>query len=134
MHSVVLMLALIGVDVDCREEFPKRCTAGLQAGQEAPFTGVLLTGDLAAHLFLVEKNLDKRVQLAVKHATARKGVDIQYEKDLRKIDQAAFDEKLRVLQEAQPAWYEHPLFVAPIAIAATLGVILVSVEVMEARK
>lgn len=147
MNTVLILVVLtFGADdvpeVDCREDFPARCTSGLEAGQKAPFAGVLLTGDLGAHLFLVEKNQKKRIDAVVKKERDTAKTKLDYEKDLRHIDQNAFEEKLDIIKEAhardleniRPAWYEHPAFVIPVAVVATVGIIAISVKVMEARR
>lgn len=144
MHSLLLVAALVIADppeVDCREDFPTRCTSGLDAGTKTPFAGVLLTGDLAAHLFLVEKNQKKRIDAAVKKERDAGAVKLDHQKELNKIDKENFDEKLKTLKEAhardlenvRPSWYEHPAFVIPVTVAATLGAVYLAVEVLEAR-
>jgi len=148
VHSAVLIAVLAfggdraPAEVDCREDFPARCTSGLNVKQPAPFAGVLLTGDLAAHLFLVEKNQQRRIDAAVKKEHDDGKIKLDHEKDLRAIDRESFDDKLKVMKEAherdlenvRPSWYEHPAFVIPVAVAATLGAVWLSVEVLEARK
>lgn len=147
--ALMLTLALGGagkkdrvIEVDCRKSHPSRCTAGMYAKEKAPFDGVLMTGDLAAYLYLTEKNEQKRIDLAVKKATELKDLEIQHQKDLREIDKEAFEEKLQIKDEAHAQqlelvrrpWYEHPAFIIPVTVAATIGVVMVTKEVIEATK
>lgn len=146
MLSALLLLALSApprtIEVDCRDGWPTRCTAGLYAKEQAPFDGVLLTGDLAAHLFLVEKNMQERIDKAVEKETKVKDVEVQHQKDLRAIDQKAFADKLdetnkahaRELDRVRMKWYEHPVFVMPASILGTIGIVLATKEIIEATK
>lgn len=147
MIAIFLMLSFLATEVNCREDFPDRCTAGLHAGDAAPFAGVLMSGDLAAHLYLVEKNEAQRIDLAVGRATELKDVEIRHQKTLREIDRDTFEKKLaaqaehhkKELELVTPHWTERPPFVAImsvggtiVAIAAAVAVVLGVKEVIEA--
>lgn len=140
MITLVALLALGAPEVNCRSDFPTWCTAGLKPDQKAPFSGVLMTGGLAAHLYLTEKNEQRQTDLAVNKATDLKDIQIQHQKDLNQIDKAAFTEKIKVLNKAHkrelelaaPSWYEHPALVLPAGIVLGVVSVLVAKEVMEA--
>lgn len=143
MTSWLLLLALGTSEpvVDCRPNFPSRCTAELKPKEQAPFHGVLVSPPLAAHLYLTEKNEQTRIDAAVKKATETKDIEIRHQGDLRQIERTASAQKLvetneahaRELANLKRPWYVHPAFLIPLTAAATLGSVWLAIEVLEDR-
>lgn len=103
---------------------PSKCSAPLEQGQPAPFQGQLLSVELAIDLGQKATYCQERVTLEVTHAKALASVDLTLEKQLRGNDLLTWQTKekllLERLQEAQSRpWYEHPAFVATVAVIAT---------------
>lgn len=113
-----------GSGVVCDPNAPKNCATGLQRGQAAPFSGQLLSADLALNLGLKAEYCDARLTLEVDRAKALLQLDLDSERRLRAIDaegaKAAQELLLKRLAEATP-WYERPWFVASAAVLGTVA-------------
>ncbi|MCK4858394.1 MAG: hypothetical protein KAT58_10525 [candidate division Zixibacteria bacterium] len=77
--------------------------------------------------------------LELKWATGLLQVDLSLEKQLRENDRKAFEAQINLLttrlEEAhQKRWFEHPLFVATVAVVLTGLVFYISVEALKALK
>lgn len=144
MTSWLLFFALLAepIIIDCRLDYPTYCSSSLEPGEGAPFLGVLVSPPLAAHLYLTEKNEQRRIDAAVKRAVELQNVKLIHEKELRQIEREQAAQKLVTTQSAQaaqldavrPSWYEHPAFLIPVTVAATLGAVLLAVEALDDRK
>lgn len=150
MHQLALiaLLALGGaksprtIDVDCRTDFRDRCSAGMYKKEIAPFDGVLMSGALAAHLYLMEKNTPERLRLAVQKEVDLREIEVKHQKDLNQINKENFDEKLEIMATAhaqaleliRPSWYEHPAFIIPMSVGGTLLLVWMATEVLEKRQ
>lgn len=102
----------------------------LEKGEPAPFSGQLITPDLAADLAVGLERCEKRQELELKHAEMQcklrvKGAQAVQDSQLRaanakiKVLQAALEEARK--QRERPFW-EEPFFVAPVAVGATVVV------------
>ena len=128
---LVLALALLAApEIDpqfCDPQDPRHCAVGLQEGQKAPFTGQLLSNDLAVQLGLKADGCDARLAVEVDFAKRTAQVETDLAKHLHEIDRDAckatttvLHDRLRQAMEAQP-FYERPWFVATVTAVLTVG-------------
>ena len=126
----------------CDPKDPKNCQQTLAKGQQAGISGVLMSPRKAAKLVTQAEQTQERVDLAKAEA-----------KELLDLTKAAFEERLKSqaefnamekdllmkqienLEKLQgPRWYEHPIFVATVSVAATIGVFYGATEIVKATK
>jgi hypothetical protein len=118
----------------CDLEYPERCSALLRAGSTGPFSGQLLTTELAISLAHRADSTDRRLEIAMQAVTssvaAVRARDAAIAAaDLRAANQrAAIWEAAAKREEARAnagaPWYAHPAFVVPVTVAITVGAIL----------
>jgi len=114
--------ALAGPPV-CDPADPRLCAAPLLKGDPAPYSGQLLTTELAIQLGQKADTCDTRLKLEVAFATKLAAVDLGLERSLHRNDLDASSDReavlLRELTAAQdtPFWRE-PVFLVPVS---TLG-------------
>jgi hypothetical protein len=128
--------------VECDPEWPAHCSVSLSAKTRAPFSGQLLTSELAISLGQKAAWSQKQIDLAVAKTSSIAAVKLQTEKRIHRIELDAKDEKIdrwktRAGEEKARAeklrmkWYESPAFVIPVTVVATIGVIWATKEVMQ---
>lgn len=129
LSSLLLSTALVtgAVKVTCVPSDASQCAARLDAGDAAPFDGVLLSDNLAAAdlaardrerkeaLALVQK-LERDANIAVQEVTDRAA---ERERQL----QAQIAARDAEIERLQPAFYEHPLFIAGVIIVCEVAVV-----------
>lgn len=112
---------------------PPTCAGDLRAvevtqGSLAPFTGQLLTPDLAVCLGQRADGAEKRFRLDLDHQLRLAAIDLQHEQRLHQIDlEADAQEKdalQRALEAATPPFYERPAFTIPATVAVVVTFIL----------
>ena len=126
----------------CDPGDPKSCVQALNAGQPAPFTGMLLTYKRAAKLGVLAEGCQERVDLTVQREQEIAQVKLLGEQQLRENDQkvSQLQQDLlrkRLLEQADelpPHWYERPAFVTIITAAVTVGVLAMSVKAIQILK
>ena len=119
----------------CDPEDKTSCVQPLLEGEEAPFSGQLLTPRRAAKLGVRAADADERARLAVEETEELWKIKLQKEKDLRKLDNETNALKIKLLTEAADRpFYEHPLFVAVATVAGCVAVYFVAVETVKATK
>lgn len=122
---------------------PKGCTGGpdgicavpIVAGDRAPFTGQLLTTELALQLGSAADDCKSRDKLEVERCLEDAKIDLDTERTARTSDNRAFEGQLKQLQEqlaraqkvaeeSAPPFYAQPWFVAPVVAIITGGVMV----------
>lgn len=114
---------------------PNLCAIALRKGQPAPFSGQLLTVDLALQLGQVADGCAASQQAAVARCQADAAIDIQHEKDSRKADAEMFtastlaaQQRLaraqKLAEDQAPPFFARPWFVAPVTAVLTASVIV----------
>ena len=123
----------------CDPNDPTKCALQLEMGSPAPFTGQLLTPNLALDLSLKANTCDERLQLELKYQKALFNIDLNLEKQLRKNDEIHYKREnallTKRLEEAHyRPFYEHPIFVAAITAAVVLLTVYGTAELMDASR
>jgi len=127
-----------GATPTCDPQNPSKCSLPLAKGATTPFSGQLLTPELAIDLGQKAYFCDERLDLTLKFERAKLQVDLDLEKQLRVQDREAWEAKEKVLMRELGAsrsrpFYEHPLFVATVSVVLTVGVVWTAKEVLEAQ-
>lgn len=131
MISALLIIMLISVqahaaDVECSKDWPTRCSAPLETGDKAPFAGQLVTPDLAIHLGLSTEHCDRRIAIEVSRTSSIAKADKERDAKVAAADlraaQAETEMWKKAAEDAEPKFYERPLFVAA---STVVGMVLV---------
>ncbi len=122
---------------DCDPLDPTRCAVPLKLGQPAPFSGQLLSPNLALDLGQRAELADLRLDLELKRATGLLSAELALERRHREIEQEAFAAQIGLLENRledahQRLWYREPVFVAAVSVVLTVLVLTVSVEALKA--
>jgi len=97
------------------------CSTPLQAGDKAPYVGQLLTPDLAIKLGQKAVYCDARIKLEVQRVSSKLQIDLDLEKQLRRIDQKNYEKQKSIYEKyGGISWYEKPWFVATVSVALTV--------------
>lgn len=117
------------------------CAAPILKGEAAPFDGQVLTTELAIKLGQKADFCDKRLAIELSRATQLADIELEKMRALRKIDEDAHAEQLRIMQKKvdaaldRPFWRE-PWFVAlttaTVTLAAAVGVGWLAVDIAQA--
>lgn len=126
------MLAAGGVlaaEPVCDPDQPTHCAVDLERGAQAPFSGQLLTPELALVLGQRAERAEERCRLAVAREQELGGIEASKQIKLREVEAqacAAAEKRLTgLLEQAQEKpLIEHPAFVATISVVVTAGVLL----------
>jgi predicted ATPase len=100
----------------------------MEKGQQAPFSGQLLSPNLAIDLGQKASYCDERLSLELKHTEAKLSIDLTLEKQLRGNEKLTWEAEKKLLmdrlEEAKkpPPWYTHPAFVITVTVIGTFGV------------
>lgn len=123
----------------CHAGDPTMCAIELEAGEQAPFAGVLqsMRQAAASSVRADPAELQKRLSAAVEFQKRQDDVGLEQEKLLRSIDNKAWADKERAAEEShrrqldlvKPRWYETPWFVSAITAIVVLGVVGAGVAV-----
>lgn len=109
----------------CAQGDPSQCSQPVEKGQVVPFSGQLLTPNLAISLGQKASFCDERLTLELKHVKAESTIDLTLEKQLRANDRLTWETEKKLLLErleeakAPPPWYTHPAFVITVTIIGT---------------
>jgi len=127
------------LDPACDPNDAQNCVQPLLAGEEAPFTGQLLTPKRAVKLAVEAGQCKERIALAVQRAHALLNIDLQAERDKRSNDTRHHQLQLNLLNRRlddalQRHWYEHPLVIAALSVAATTAVYAGAVKTVDALR
>lgn len=116
---------LAAAETECDPEDPGKCSRPLTEGEKAPFSGQLITTRLALDLSLKAHFCQDRIDLELKFSKKTADLELSLERQLRGIDKRAWGEQKKLLitrlEEAHHRpWYESPLFVSIVTVAATV--------------
>lgn len=104
----------------CAPDFPSRCSAPIEAGQAAPFSGQVLTPNLAIFLGQSTNNCEGRIALAVTATGAVHREDKKLLHKNHKVDLRIKDVEIDLLRNATDRFfYEHPAFLVPVTAVLT---------------
>jgi hypothetical protein len=121
-----------GLKKKCHAGDPQKCAAFLPEGVVAPFAGVLQTPRQAAELAAKAEFTDERIKAAADVEIRLAKNEIEKLKAIHAVElKAEVDKRLaaeKALEDAGPAFYEHPVFVAAVAVVATVAVTAVAIK------
>jgi hypothetical protein len=117
----------------CDAENPDLCSQPLQAGEVAPFSGQLITTELAITLGQKAEYCDTRIRLETEFIASQFQLDLDLERRLHQIDNEGCVEKVdllnqRLKERQERKWYRHPLFVSTVSVILTGVVIYSSIQ------
>lgn len=119
--------ALAETKPECSEEWPTRCAVPIKANEKAPFTGQLLTDDLAIYLGQTTDSWEKRMQLEVTKTASIAKENLKKEKKLAAADLRVVErERDLYKQAADRSFLEQPAVVAIITTVAVTAIFLVA--------
>ena len=124
----------------CDPKNPKECVQPLLEGEQAPFSGQLLSTRKAIKLFQLVESCKEQTAIEVERVSGLARVDLDLTKKLRDIDRDSYDAQMTLLQERlkeakalQGApWYESPLFVATVTVVVTSVVFFGAIQAVDA--
>jgi hypothetical protein len=101
----------------------------IKQGDPAPFSGQLMTNQMALSLGLKLEFETEKLRLEIEKTKAILGVEIQKEKDIRisNMKHCAEREKMLMNRIERP-FFEHPVFVAFATAAAVLATVYVAAQ------
>ena len=122
---------------ECDPDDPELCSAPVNEGDPAPFSGQILTTKLAISLGQKADSFEARLKIELERVDGIWGLKLQYEQDTHRIDNTAKDKQIEVLQEALARavvkhWYEHPGYIATISVIATILVFVGTAYLIQA--
>lgn len=125
--------------VVCDPDDPEICSQPLQEGETAAFSGQLLTPKLAIQLGQAADSFDVRLELELGRVEDKYKLDLAFQKKVLKLEKAGCKKQTDLLssrlKDAQlEHWYQHPIFVATISVAATVLVWFGAVYTIKAVK
>ena len=116
----------------CDKDNPQHCARPMQAGEPAPWSGQLLTMELAIDLSLKADFCNERIELAVEAAENRWFVKYNLAEELSGIRLDAAKQSIKALQaalaEAGPPWYHEPWIVATLSVVVTVVVMSAAIR------
>ena len=126
----------------CDPNDPKSCVQGLTEGQQAPFTGLLLTPKRAAKLAVMAEGCQAKIDIMLEEAKETEKARFQNVTTILKNNLDSFnfqkDLLLQRLKDAKelysPDWYEKPAFVAGTTAIITVGILVLSVKTIQVLK
>lgn len=132
-----LTLPVQAAETICDPDQPSHCARPLQKGEEAPFSGQLLSTELSLDLGLKADFCEEKLKLELDFQKKTLGLDLNLERQLRENDRKAWEAErallIKRLEEAQAGhWYEHPAFVATVTAVLTFLVVLGARETLKA--
>lgn len=127
---------------ECDPEDPKSCVQALLEGERAPFAGQLLTPRRAAKLAVLAEGCQAQIELAVEAEREMTNLLLDDEEALRaseaegaQLQRDLLLKRIAALEaELTPPWYERTPVVAALSVAATVGVLVVSVYAVQATR
>lgn len=135
ISALALTLALTAPPAGaCDEREPLLCAAPLMAGDLAPWSGQLVTTELAIRLGQKAAGCDALRALDAEHAAKLAAVDLGLERRLREVEAAEHDravdlleaELRRALAAREVPLVERPAFVAGATFAATATIFTIA--------
>ncbi len=123
----------------CDPDDAKSCVQPILVGEEAPFSGQLLTFRRAAKLAVKAGQCKERVQLAQDEARELAQIEVKTLESILENRQQSHEVQLdlmkRRMEELENSlvapWYERPAFVLPVSVLGTIGVMTLSVKTLQ---
>lgn len=120
-----------GSEPVCDPEQPTHCALDLREGDAAPFTGQLLTPELAISLGMKAEQAEARCELKLDRERGLRSIEVSKLNQLMAIESQACDAtERRLLEDLEQAGdrplIEHPAFVATVT-AVTTAVVMVGI-------
>ena len=116
---------------DCDKDAPDRCAVPLARGEGAPFGGVLLSPPLVAHMVTAHREVKAELALQIE----KNEKDLKAAEAAREEERKAANKRLdEAISSVAPTIFERPLFVIPVTVAVTLGVVFGVAKMIEASK
>lgn len=110
----------------------------LDAGERAPFDGLLVPIKLAASLMAKVESCDQRIELVRQERTELAELEVDFCRNLREADQESHAMRVQVLEqalaEAVPAWWEHPAVWLGVGIVGAIALVAGSVSILGATR
>lgn len=140
--SVLLAASLShGAEPICDPQDPESCVVSIREGSPAPYTGVLLTPKRSAKITADLEAWPKRLQDAVGESREVAQKEIDRLTQLRNSDRVAYDQRVEIMRLGMedykaryaPQWYKHPALWYSLGVLTAVGIVVVSVDVLEAR-
>jgi hypothetical protein len=115
----------------CDPDMPDHCAQPLTKGEMAPFSGQLLTPELAIDLGQKADGCDVRVKIESNRVQKLAEIDVTLARRLLEIERDAARRQVDLLTERlkeaeDVSFYERPVFVATVAVVATIAVVAVT--------
>lgn len=136
MISLALAAALLSASppAGCDEREPLLCAAPLLAGDLAPWSGQLVTTELAIRLGQKAAGCDALRALDAEHAAKLAAVDLGLERRLREVEKAEHERAIDLLEEElrraltarEVPIFERPLFVSGATFVATAAIFTIA--------
>ena len=127
VKAQALIESTIDENIVCDNDKPDHCSIPLDAGEQAPFKGMLLTHELALSMSLKLDFRTKELEAQLREAKTLLSIDLQTEKNLRMMDNKACtsrEERLkREIKSLEPSFFEQPEVVAITTIILTLATV-----------
>ena len=128
MGSFVSLLAIGGLILAQPVPFcsdSEHCSVEIKKGEVAPYTGQLLSTELAISLGTKAEFCGKRCDLELEFQQKTLKLDLVLEKKLRGMDQKAWKEQkdllLKRLEESHSTpFYTHPIFISAVTVVFTV--------------
>ena len=131
---IALLLSLFAKDARGADEDLK--AVPLNRGDAAPFTGQLMSTELAIELGTAAEKCEARATVDLKFVHRVHQIETEYQRKLKEIDDQAWHRREELLRLALPSWYQEPWFVATVTGIITVVVMIssfsLSVEVQKA--
>jgi hypothetical protein len=121
----------------CDPDNPEHCAQPLAKGETAPFSGQLLTPELAIDLGQKADSCDARVEIESNRVQRLAEIDVTLARRLLEIERDAARQQVDLLttrlEEARDIrFYERPVFVAAASVAATVALFAVTAYGLDA--
>lgn len=110
----------------------------LDAGQRAPFEGMLVPFGLASALTAKAEGCEARIDLTRQQAQELADLELKLMEQLRQNDLEVHALQMKVMEQAlgdaKPAWWEHPAIWFGVGIVAAIAVVAGSVSILDATR
>lgn len=120
----------------CDKKNRRLCAQAVLEGERVPFSGQLLTTELALRQAQKVEHCDARLEIEIQYEKEQSKVKLQLERQLRLIDAESHEAQIELLQDRLKQAHnrpllEHPVVVATLAVVLTLGALYGGVQVVQ---
>lgn len=131
-----MLLVAASAQAECDRDFPDRCSVPLSAGETAPFSGQLVSPSLAIALGQKAAGCDARIEIEAARTASVAAARCRYALGLAEADRTALERERDLwkaqAEEAGPSFIEHPILVAGLSVVATIAVLFIAREALQA--